>query len=89
AGQLTRLFLRRVSHRPDRLRQLTQPFRWSQVHGSELELAMKQSAVDVGWCRADNDYGFGLIDVVAACDLLSGGVTCTDADGDKYFAETG
>ena len=37
---------------------------------SELELALKQSAFDLGTIGADSDYGYGLIDVMQAYDLL-------------------
>jgi serine protease AprX len=37
---------------------------------SEVEFALQQSAFDLGMTGADNAYGFGLIDVWAAYDLL-------------------
>jgi hypothetical protein len=37
---------------------------------SELELALKQSAFDLGNPGPDNNYGYGLIDVLAAYQLL-------------------
>ncbi|HEY9051942.1 MAG TPA: Ig-like domain-containing protein, partial [Gammaproteobacteria bacterium] len=36
----------------------------------EIESALKQSAVDVGSSGADNDYGFGVINVTDAYQLL-------------------
>jgi bacillopeptidase F len=36
----------------------------------ELELALKQSAVDLGVIGADNTYGYGLIDVLTAYQLV-------------------
>ncbi len=50
---------------------------------AELEDALMQSAIDLGAPGADNDYGYGLVDAVAAYDYLHcppGGVD-TDADG--------
>jgi Ser-Thr-rich glycosyl-phosphatidyl-inositol-anchored membrane family len=37
---------------------------------SELELALKESAFDLGVMGADNAYGYGLIDIMQAYDLL-------------------
>jgi serine protease AprX len=37
---------------------------------SEIELALAQSAFDLGLCGADNDYGYGLLDVMKAYQLL-------------------
>jgi bacillopeptidase F len=54
---------------------------------SELESALKQSALDLGPVGPDNDYGYGLIDVMEAFNLMNGSPTCTDADGDGYYAE--
>ncbi|RJQ80846.1 MAG: hypothetical protein C4519_09440 [Desulfobacteraceae bacterium] len=51
---------------------------------SELETALKQSAVDLGATGPDNDYGHGMIDVLAAYRLQAG---CTDGDGDGYYLE--
>ncbi len=51
---------------------------------SELEAALKASAVDLGTTGPDNTYGFGLIDVLAAYRSL---VPCTDADTDGYYVE--
>jgi serine protease AprX len=58
---------------------------------AELEQALTDSAVDRGTTGADNAYGYGLIDAVAANELLAStpGPTCTDADGDGFYAETG
>lgn len=59
----------------------------SQAAVSELELALTQSAVDLG---PDDDYGNGLMDVVEAY-LLLGEIPpqCTNADSDGYYAEAG
>jgi bacillopeptidase F len=56
---------------------------------AELEQALVETAVDGGIGGADNDYGFGLIDVVAAESWLANPPmpTCTDSDGDGFFAE--
>ena len=51
----------------------------------ELESALIDSAVDLGAVGPDDDYGFGMLDVLAAYRAL---VPCTDADVDGYFAET-
>jgi serine protease AprX len=58
---------------------------------ADLEQALTGSAVDYGVTGADNTYGYGLIDAVAANDLLTSAPepTCTDVDGDGFFAETG
>jgi serine protease AprX len=52
---------------------------------AELESALADSAVDLGAVGPDDEYGFGMVDVLAAYRTL---VPCTDADGDGYFAET-
>ncbi len=51
----------------------------------ELESALIDSAGDLGAMGPDDDYGFGMLDLLAAYRAL---VPCTDADGDGYFAET-
>jgi serine protease AprX len=51
---------------------------------SELEAALIDTAVDLGDIGPDNNYGFGMIDVMAAYRSL---VPCTDADSDEYYAE--
>jgi bacillopeptidase F len=58
---------------------------------AELEQALTGGATDLGETGADNEYGYGLIDVVAANDLLASnpGPICTDSDGDGFFAEAG
>ena len=54
---------------------------------SEIESALKQSCVDLGQAGPDNDYGYGLIDVLAAYQALQSS-SCTDSDGDGFFAQT-
>ena len=56
-----------------------------------LEQALTDSAFDLGAAGADNESGYGLIDAVAANDLLASnpGPICTDADSDGFFAEAG
>jgi bacillopeptidase F len=56
---------------------------------AELEQALQDSAMDIGQVGADNDSGFGLVDVVAASALLSNPPPppCTDSDSDNFFAE--
>jgi len=56
---------------------------------SELETALKQSALDLGTAGPDNSYGYGLIDVMVAYDLINGSVMCTDEDNDGYYVEAG
>jgi bacillopeptidase F len=58
---------------------------------AELEQALTDSAIDLGAAGADDKYGYGLIDTVAANDLLAINTTpsCTDFDGDGFFAEVG
>ncbi len=59
----------------------------------ELEQALTNTAIDLGDSGPDNAYGNGLIDVVAAADWLANPPipepTCTDFDGDFFFAEAG
>lgn len=57
---------------------------------AELEQALTGSALDLGAVGADNDYGYGMIDAVAANDLLASippPPSCTDADGDGFFIQ--
>ena len=62
----------------------------SQAAVSELELALTQSAVDLGPNGPDDDYGNGLMDVVEAYLLLGENPPqCTNADSDGYYAEAG
>jgi len=58
---------------------------------SELEAALKESALDLGAAGPDDAYGYGLLDVLEAYALLQNSVPCTDADGDGdgYLAEEG
>jgi len=58
---------------------------------AELEQALTDSAVDLGGAGPDDDSGYGLIDAVAANDVLASnpGPICTDADSDGFFAEAG
>ncbi|MGH6881041.1 MAG: S8 family serine peptidase, partial [Hypericibacter sp.] len=52
---------------------------------AELELALEQSALDVGAFGPDNDTGYGALDVLEAFKRL-GGAAPTDADADGYVA---
>ena len=54
-----------------------------------LEVALYKTAIDRGVAGADNTYGYGIIDAVAAYDWITAGNTCTDADGDGYSAAGG
>jgi len=56
---------------------------------SELESALKGSALDLGGAGPDNVYGYGLLDVVEAYSLMGMSPSCTDADGDAFYAEPG
>ena len=58
---------------------------------AELEQALTAGATDLGAPGADNVSGYGLIDAVAANDLLASnpGPICTDADVDGFFADAG
>ncbi|MES0328254.1 MAG: S8 family serine peptidase, partial [Gammaproteobacteria bacterium] len=58
---------------------------------ADLEQALIVSAVDLGTVGADDVYGNGLIDAVAANEFLAGNPVplCTDADSDGFFAEAG
>ena len=54
----------------------------------QIEAALAESALDMGDSGPDNYYGNGLLDVMAAYDLLSGSESqCTDSDLDDFFAE--
>ena len=59
------------------------------VSVTELEQSLQDSAMDIGQAGADNDSGFGLVDVVAASALLSNPPPppCTDNDSDNFYAE--
>lgn len=52
---------------------------------AELELALEQSALDVGAFGPDDDTGYGALDVLEAFKQL-GGAAPTDADGDGSVA---
>jgi len=51
---------------------------------NEIESALRDSARDLGPADADNDYGYGLVDLAGAFDLLNQLPAPTDADGDGY-----
>jgi serine protease AprX len=53
---------------------------------SDLENALLGSALDLGYAGADNVYGYGLLDVMAAYNILNTPLPCTDSDGDGYYA---
>jgi hypothetical protein len=56
---------------------------------AELEQALEDTAVDLGAAGPDDDYGNGLIDMVAAEGWLANppDPVCTDGDTDTFFAE--
>jgi bacillopeptidase F len=56
---------------------------------ANLEAALYKTARDRGVTGVDNNYGYGIVDVVAAYDWIAAGNTCTDADGDGYSAAGG
>lgn len=51
-----------------------------------IEAAMRDGARDLGAMDPDNDYGYGLVDIKAAYDLLAAAPGPLDADGDGYAA---
>lgn len=51
---------------------------------AELESALIDSAIDLGVVGPDDEYGFGMVDVLAAYRTL---VPCTDGDADGFYAE--
>lgn len=53
----------------------------------ELESALIDSGVDMGELGPDDVYGFGVINVAGADDLLQSS-GCVDGDGDGYFSST-
>ncbi|MDH3327609.1 MAG: S8 family serine peptidase [Desulfobulbaceae bacterium] len=54
----------------------------------DIESAMADSAQDLGELGPDNVYGYGLLDVMGAYNLLSQNQPlCTDADLDGFYAE--
>lgn len=56
----------------------------------QIEEALIETAVDLGPAGADDASGYGLVDLVAAEAWLASLVpvpSCTDGDGDGYFAE--
>ena len=57
---------------------------------SELDIAIKHSAWDLGGGGPDNIYGYGLLDAAAAYELLAENQgSCSDQDGDGFYAEAG
>lgn len=54
---------------------------------AELEQAMADTALDLGQFDPDNDYGYGMLDITTAYDLLLSPTGCTDADADGFYAE--
>lgn len=59
---------------------------------AEREAALKQSAIDAGVEGDDQDYGWGLLDVAAANDVLNAAASplpppTTDADADGYNSD--
>ncbi|MGD8590403.1 MAG: S8 family serine peptidase [Chromatiales bacterium] len=55
---------------------------------AELEQVVQGGAFDLGEPGADNDSGYGLVDALAAYELLLGSTSgTTDADGDGYTVD--
>jgi len=52
----------------------------------EIEAALRDSAQDLGAIDADNEYGYGLLDLAGAYDQLNLSPAPSDADGDGYFS---
>ena len=50
------------------------------VSASDIELALDQSSLDMGVPGSDNDYGFGVMDVLHAYNLLKNGSGVPSAD---------
>ena len=55
----------------------------------DAKWALETAALDLGASGPDDDYGHGLIDLVAAHAALSEVPTCKDGDADGFFAEEG
>lgn len=55
---------------------------------SDLEQSLQESATDYGQVGLDNEWGYGLFDVVAASEYLGNAPPppCTDGDSDYFFA---
>jgi serine protease AprX len=65
---------------------LLSAFPWASV--SDLEAALKDTALDLGAAGADNDSGYGFIDLVESYHRLEQTLPqCTDADSDRYYVE--
>jgi serine protease AprX len=63
----------------------------TQTSVTDLENALEQSAVDAGSTGEDNAYGWGIVDVAAAYDVLTtggGGGQPVDNDGDGVTSES-
>lgn len=56
---------------------------------AELESVLLQTPEDLGATGPDDEYGYGLIDALAAYHSLGGSPTCTDADSDGFYLESG
>lgn len=54
---------------------------------NDIEQALLDTALDLGQFDPDNDYGYGLMNIAAAFDLLQNPSGCNDIDGDGFFAE--
>lgn len=54
---------------------------------TQIGQALAQSAMDLGQSGPDNDFGNGMIDPLAAFNLLLNPGGCSDVDADGYFAE--
>ena len=55
---------------------------------ADVETALSQSAHDFGALGPDNEYGYGMVDIMAAYNWLAANQPqCTDGDGDGFCAE--
>jgi len=54
----------------------------------DRETALELSALDLGDAGADNTYGYGEVDVIAAYDAMANVPAPVDADGDGYPVDT-
>jgi bacillopeptidase F len=52
----------------------------------EIEAALRDSAEDIGAVGADNEFGYGLLDLAGAYDQLNLSPAPSDVDGDGYFS---
>lgn len=59
------------------------------ISAADAVSALETSALDINVSGPDNASGQGMVDGMAAYDLLMGSTICNDADADGYFSEGG